>query len=107
MKLRIKDRVVVATPDTGATMSIISNSFAKKLELPILPINPIKVLALNNITTIIEVINKPSLKIQQAVVFVILRVVKSSKLILLLRIDWHIKYAVVINVGNNILDFMA
>ena len=43
MKLRIKDKVVVATPDTGATMSIISDSLVKELGLPILPINLIKI----------------------------------------------------------------
>ena len=63
MKLRIKDRVIVATPDTGAAMSIISDSLAKELGLPILPINPVKVQALNNITTMIGVIDEPPLKI--------------------------------------------
>ena len=56
-------------------------------------------------TTIIEVIDKPSLKIQQAVIPVTLRVVKSNKLILFLRMDWHTKHAIVINIGNNTLDF--
>jgi len=64
IKLRVKDKVIVATLDTGAAMSIISNSFAKELGLPILPINPVKVQALNNITTMIEVIDEPPLKIQ-------------------------------------------
>ena len=64
MKLWIKDRVVVITPNTDAVMLIISDSLIKKLELPILSINPIKVQALNIIITIIEVINEPLLKIQ-------------------------------------------
>ena len=63
MKLQIKDRIVVTTPDTGAAMSIISDSLAKELGLPILPINPVKVQALNNITTMIRVIDESSLKI--------------------------------------------
>jgi len=107
MKLRIKDRVIVATPDTGAAMSIISDSLAKELGLPILPINPVKIQALNNITTMIGVIDEPPLKIQQAAVPVTLRVVKSLKPILLLGMDWYTKHAVVTNVGNNTLDFMA
>src|ERR1044072_8834597 len=107
MKLRIKDKVITATPDTSAAMSIISNSLVKELGLLILPINPIKVQALNNITTMIEVIDEPPLKIQQAVVPVTLRVVKSLKPILLLEMDWHTKHAVVTNVGNNTLDFTA
>ena len=88
-------------------MSIISDSFAKELGLPILPISLIKVQALNNITTMIGVINEPPLKIQQAVVPVILRVVKSPKPILLLGMDWHTKHAVVTNVSNNTLDFIT
>src|ERR1043165_3305744 len=86
-------------------MLIISDSLAKELGLPILPINPVKVQALNNITTMIEVIDEPPLKIQQVMVPVTLRVVKSLKPILLLGMDWHTKYAIVTNVGNNTLDF--
>src|ERR1044071_10078765 len=107
MKLRIKDKVIVTTPDIGAAMSIISDSLAKELGLPILSINPIKVPALNNITTMIGVIDEPPLKIQQAVVPMTLRVVKSLKAILLLGIDWHTKHVVVTNIGNNTLNFMA
>ena len=55
----------------------------------------------------IGVIDKPSFKIQQAVVSIILKVVKSNKLILLLKMNWHIKHIVVTNIDNNILDFMA
>ena len=107
IKLRMKDRIVVATPDIGATMSIISDSLAKELKLSVLPINSIKVQALNNITTMIGIIDEPLLKIQQAVVPITLRVVKSSKPILLLGMDWHTKHAVVTNIGNNTLDFTA
>ena len=107
MKLRIKDKVIIVTPDTGVAMSIISDSLAKELGLPILPINPIKVQTLNNITTMIGVIDEPSLKIQQAVVPITLRIVKSPKPILLLKMDWHTKHAVVTNVGNNTLNFTA
>src|ERR1044071_10019616 len=107
MKLRIKDKVIVTTPDIGAAISIISDSLAKELGLPILPINPIKVQVLNNITTMIGVIDEPPLKIQQAEVPVTLRVVKSLKLILLLGMDWYTKHAVVTNVGNNTPDFTA
>ena len=63
MKFRIKDRIIVATLNTNTTMSIISDSLAKELELFVLPINPIKVQALNNITSMIGVIDEPSLKI--------------------------------------------
>ena len=63
MKLRVKDKVIVAIPNTGAAMSIISDSLAKVLGLPILPINLVKVQVLNNITTMIRVIDKPPLKI--------------------------------------------
>ena len=107
IKLRIKDRVIVVTSNISAAILIISDSLTKELELSILPINLIKVQALNNITMMIEIIDKPSLKIQQAVMPVILRVVKSNKLILLLKMDWHTKYTVVTNVSNNILDFMV
>ena len=64
MKLRIKDQVIVITPNTKAIMFIISDSLAVQLELPVLPINPVKVQALNNITTMIGVIDEPPLKIQ-------------------------------------------
>ena len=107
MKLKIKEKVIVATLDTGAAMLIISDLLVKKLGLPILLINPIKVQALNNITTMIGVINELPFKIQQAIVLVTLRVVKSQKPILFLGMDWHIKHAVVTNVGNNTLDFTA
>ena len=107
MKLRVKDKIIVATPDTGAAMLIISDSLAKELGLPILPISPIKVQALNNITTMIGVVDEPPLKIQQTVVPIILRVVKSTKPILLLGMDWHTKHAVITNIGNNTLDFTA
>jgi hypothetical protein len=53
----------------------------------------------------IGVIDKPLLKIQQAVVPVTLKVVKSTKLILLLRMDWHTKYAVVTNIDKQTLNF--
>src|SRR5687768_9491365 len=86
-------------------MSIISDSLAQQLKLPILPINPIKVQALNNLTTMIGVIDEPPLKIQQAMVTITLRVVKSTKPILLLGIDWHTKYAVSTNVSDRTLDF--
>src|ERR1044071_5283402 len=105
MKLRVKDRVIVATPDTGAAMSIISDSLATQLNLPILPINPVKVQALNNVITMTGVVEDLPLKIQQAVISITLRVVKSPKLILLLGMDWHIKYAVVTNIGQRTLDF--
>ena len=59
----MKDQVVVTTPDIGVAMSIISDSFAKELGLPVLPINPIKVQALNNIIMMIEVIDEPPFKI--------------------------------------------
>lgn len=36
---------------------------------------------------------------------VTLRVVKSAKLILLLGMDWHIKYAVTTNINQKTLDF--
>ena len=63
MKLRVHDQVIVATPDTEAAMSIISDSLAAQLNLPVLPINPVKVQALNNITTMIGVVDEPPLKI--------------------------------------------
>src|SRR5688572_27555367 len=107
IKLRVGIQVVITTPDTGAAMSIISDSLAEELKLPILPINPVKVQALNNVTTMIGVVDEPPLKIQQAVVSVTLRVVKSTKPILLLGMDWHTKYAVVTNVSQKTLEFTA
>src|ERR1043165_7631808 len=43
MKLKIKDQVIVITPDTGVTMFIISDLLATQLGLPVLPINLVKV----------------------------------------------------------------
>ena len=63
MKLRVNDQVIITTPNTEATMSIISDFLIKQLDLSMLPINSIKVQVLNNITTMIGIVNKPFLKI--------------------------------------------
>ena len=63
MKLRIRDQIIVTTPNTEATMLIISDSLAVQLELLVLPINPVKVQAFNNVTTMTRVIDEPPLKI--------------------------------------------
>src|ERR1044072_5752996 len=64
MKIRVKDQLVVATPDTGAAISIISSFLAEQLELNILPIPAQKIQALNSQTQVARVIEDASLQIQ-------------------------------------------
>ena len=105
MKIRVKDQLVVATPDTGAAISIISSFLAEQLGLNVLPIPAQKIQALNSQTQIAGVIEDASLQIQQAKVPIHLRVVESQKPLLLLGMDWHKKYKVFINIQDNTLEF--
>src|ERR1044071_5939747 len=105
MKMRIKDQLVVATPDTGAAILIISSFLAKQLELNVLPIPAQRIQTLNSQTQVAGVIEDAPLQIQQAKVPIHLRVVESTKPLLLLGMDWHKKYKVLTNVGDNTLEF--
>ena len=105
MKVKVNDQLIVSTPDTGAAISIISSSLAKQLNLTALPMPPQKIHALNSQTQVIGVIEDAPIKIQQAKVPIHLRVVESAKPILLLDMDWHKKYQVLVNVSEQTLEF--
>src|ERR1044071_9049018 len=105
MKVRVNDQLIVLTPDTGAAISIISFKLAQQLGLTPLPTPLQKIQTLNSQTQVIGVIEDAPIKIQQAKVPIHLRVVESAKLILLLGMDWHKKYQVMINVSEQTLEF--
>ena len=98
MKVRINDQLIIAIPDTGAAISIISSSLARQLGLTSSPMPPQKIQALNSQTQVVGIIEDAPIKIQQAKVPMHLRVVESAKPILLLGMDWHKKYQVLVNV---------
>src|ERR1043165_8464093 len=105
MKVRVNDQLIVSTPDTEAAISIISSSLAKQLNLTALPMSLQKIQALNSQTQVVGVIEDAPIKIQQARVPIYLRVVESTKPILLLGMDWHKKYSALVNVTEQTLEF--
>ena len=63
MKVRINDQLIIATPDTGAAISIISTKLAQQLNLAVLPTPPQKIQALNSLTQVAGVIKDAPIKI--------------------------------------------
>src|ERR1044071_1230766 len=66
---------------------------------------PQKIQALNSQTQVVGIIENASIKIQQAKVPIHLRIVESTKPILLLGMDWHKKYQALVNVSERTLEF--
>ena len=107
MKVRVNDQLIISTPDTGAAISIISSKMVQQLGLVPTPIALQKIQALNSLTQVIEVVEDAPIKIQQAKVPIHLRVVESTKPILLLGMDWHKKYQMMTNVSEQMLEFTS
>src|SRR4026209_2673919 len=53
MKVRVNDKLIIATPDTGAAISIISSHLAEQLNLTVLPTPPQRIQALNSLTQVV------------------------------------------------------
>ena len=63
MKVRVNDQLIIATPDTGTAIFIISSNLTRQLNLTSQPMAPQKIQALNSQTQVVEVIKDVPIKI--------------------------------------------
>jgi predicted aspartyl protease len=107
MKIKINGRVIPATPDSGAALSIISDSLAEQLGLKWDNTKERPVQALSSTTQILGVIEEPKMSIGGAKINIPLRVVKSPRNTLLLGMDWYKKHEATFNTKDNIMEFTS
>jgi hypothetical protein len=105
MNVRIKDKIIAAIPDSGAAMSIISTGLLKELRIPYTTKASQPVQALNSLEKPVGYTEDLPLTIGAAKIPHNFSVIESERSILLLGMDWSMKYQAILDIPQKTLTF--